>query len=173
MKKIIKIHIALIILVFASAVAKSQTKSDFKLRSSVFQEGNAIPGKYTCDGANISPPLSWSGAPKNTKSFALIMDDPDANSWVHWVVLNIPDTVTGLKERNDVSEIKAVNGLNSWQDEGYRGPCPPNGIHRYTFKLYALDKILDQKGAMTKPQLLNAMKDHILGTATLTGTFSY
>lgn len=102
------------------------------------------------------------------------MDDPDApmGTWVHWVIYNIPATVNSLGENYSINEIKAIDGLSSWNQKGYKGPCPPNGIHRYKFKLYALDAILGQTEDMTKEKLLDAMKGHIVGQTTLTGTFS-
>ena len=163
----------LLVFIFIVSISKSQTASSFKLTSSAFTEGKPIPAKYTCDSANVSPPLSWSGSPEKTKSFAIIMDDPDApmGTWVHWVIYNIPGTVTSFEEKKGVTEIKAMDGLNSWEEKGYNGPCPPGGTHHYNFKLYALDKTLPPKDKMTKDELLEAIKGHILGETTLTGLF--
>ncbi|MBC8054733.1 MAG: YbhB/YbcL family Raf kinase inhibitor-like protein [Sphingobacteriaceae bacterium] len=162
----------LLIFIFIASISKSQTPSNFKLISSAFEEGKPIPAKYTCDSSNISPPLSWSGFPEKTKSFAIIMDDPDASvTWVHWVVYNIPGTITTLQEKKNVSEINAIEGLNSWEEKGYSGPCPPSGSHRYNFKLYALNKLITQTEKLTKAELLEVMKDHILSETTLTGMF--
>jgi Raf kinase inhibitor-like YbhB/YbcL family protein len=163
----------LLTLIFIGGVAKSQTDNNFTLISSAFEEGKPIPAKYTCDGTNVPPPLSWSGVPQKTKSFAIIMDDPDApmGTWVHWVMYNIPDSVRGLKEEVSVLQISAVDGVNSSNEMGYYGPCPPGGTHRYVFKLYALDKMLPQKERMGKEELLEAMKGHILRETTLTGLF--
>jgi hypothetical protein len=101
------------------------------------------------------------------------MDDPDApmGTWVHWVIYNIPGTITSLQEKKSAEQIKSIDGLNSWNEKGYNGPCPPDGTHRYNFKLYALDKILNPKEGMTKEELLEAMKGHILGGTSLTGLF--
>jgi Raf kinase inhibitor-like YbhB/YbcL family protein len=167
-----KVIFCLLIFIFTAAISKSQTTA-FKLISSAFDEGKTIPDKFTCDGTNVSPPLSWSGSPEKTKSFAIIMDDPDApmGTWVHWVIYNIPSTVTSLEEKKSASEIKAIDGLNSWDQTGYNGPCPPGGAHHYIFKLYALDKVLAQKEGLTKDELLAAMKNHILSETTLTGMF--
>ena len=101
------------------------------------------------------------------------MDDPDApmGTWVHWVMYNIPGTVTSLEEKKSAEQIKAIDGLNSWEEKGYNGPCPPGGTHKYNFKLYALDTTLTAKEGMTKDELLEAMKGHILGETTLTGLF--
>jgi len=163
----------LLIFIFMASISKSQTASNFKLISSAFEEGKPIPAKYTCDSSNVSPALSWSGFPEKTKSFAIIMDDPDApmGTWVHWVMYNIPGTVTSLEEELNVAKINAIDGLNSWIEKGYNGPCPPGGTHRYVFKLYALDKTLTPKEGMDKEELLLAMKGHILSEATLTGLF--
>lgn len=163
----------LFVFIFSASVSNAQTQSNFKLVSTAFEEGKPIPAKYTCDGDNVLPPFSWSGVPKNTKSFALIMDDPDApmGTWVHWVLYNIPGTVTSFDEKKPAGQINATDGLNSWNEKGYSGPCPPDGTHRYHFKLYALDKTLTSKDGMTKEELLEAMKGHILGETTLTGLF--
>jgi Raf kinase inhibitor-like YbhB/YbcL family protein len=169
----VKTHFFLLMLIFMASVSKSQTASNFKLISSAFEEGKPIPAKYTCDSTNVSPPLSWKGFPEKTKSFAIIMDDPDApmGTWVHWVIYNIPDRVTSLEEKKSTEQINAIDGLNSWNEQGYNGPCPPGGTHRYNFKLYALEKILTPKEGMTKAELLDAMKGHILSETTLTGLF--
>jgi Raf kinase inhibitor-like YbhB/YbcL family protein len=163
----------LLIFVFTAGISKSQTTTKFKLTSTAFEEGKLIPARYTCDSTNVSPALGWSGFPEKTKSFAIIMDDPDApmGIWVHWVIYNIPSTVTQLKEKNAAAEIKAIDGINSWDEKGYNGPCPPGGSHHYEFKLYALDKLLIETKAMTKEELLNEMKGHVLGEVTLTGIF--
>jgi len=162
----------LIILMAININAISQGK--LTVASTAFTEGNSIPEKFTCAGKNISPPLSWSNAPAGTKSFALIMDDPDApmGVWVHWVLYNIPANVTTLKEDLKIADIKAIYGLNDWRSAGYGGPCPPNGQHRYIFKLYALDTVLESASDMTKQKLEAAMKGHILAKGELMGTFA-
>jgi Raf kinase inhibitor-like YbhB/YbcL family protein len=150
--------------------------TDLKISSSAFEEGGLIPSKYTCDGENISPALNWTGAPDGTASFALICDDPDAPSgnWVHWVIFNIPPKETGLKE-NIPSGKKldngTVQGMNDFRKNNYGGPCPPSGTHRYFFKLYALDKILDADSDLTKADLLKAIDGHILAQAQLIGKY--
>ncbi|MEN6375976.1 MAG: YbhB/YbcL family Raf kinase inhibitor-like protein [Smithella sp.] len=147
-----------------------------KITSSVFTESSNIPSKYTCDGQDISPPLEWKDAPEGTNSFALISDDPDApaGTWVHWVAFNIPPTVTKLEE-NIKHDKEFKNGMrqgnNDWPRIGYGGPCPPSGTHRYYFKLYALDAMLDIKPGATKEQLLKAMKGHVLAEARLMGKY--
>ncbi len=147
-----------------------------KLVSSAFSEGGMIPSQYTCDGKDISPPLSWSEVPEGTKSFALICDDPDApmGTWVHWVIYNIPDTTRQLPEAVPTTERLqdgSFQGKNDFKRFGYGGPCPPGGTHRYFFKLYALDTMLDLKPGATKAQLLEAMKGHILAEAQLMGKY--
>lgn len=147
-----------------------------EIKSSAFKNEDMISAKYSCDGQDISPPLQWSGAPADTKSFALISDDPDASvgTWVHWVIFNIPATVGGLPE--NVSGQKEISGLgkngkNSWQRLGYGGPCPPSGTHRYYFKLYALDTLLNLNPGATKEELLKAMKGHVLAEAQIMGKY--
>jgi Raf kinase inhibitor-like YbhB/YbcL family protein len=146
------------------------------ITSSSFTEGSMIPAKYTCDGQDISPPLEWKDVPTDTKSFALISDDPDAPGgiWVHWVVYNIPPDITKLAE-NVRPEKEFKNGMrqgkNDWPRIGYGGPCPPSGTHRYYFKLYALDAVLDLKPGATKKELLQAVKGHILAEAQLMGRY--
>ncbi len=147
-----------------------------KLTSPAFEEGGKIPPQYTCDGKDISPPLQWSEVPAGTKSFALICDDPDApmGTWVHWVIFNIPDSVRQLPEAVPTTEhLKdgSMQGTNDFKRSGYGGPCPPGGTHRYYFKLYALDTVLNLKAGATKAQLLEAMKGHILAEAQLMGKY--
>ncbi|MEK6558080.1 MAG: YbhB/YbcL family Raf kinase inhibitor-like protein [Candidatus Margulisiibacteriota bacterium] len=145
--------------------------------SSAFTEGSMITAKYTCDGRDISPPLEWKDVPDAAKSFALISDDPDApvGTWVHWVIYNIPPNVTKFDE-NMPREKEFKNGMrqgsNDWPKIGYGGPCPPSGTHRYYFKLYALDMMLNLKPGATKAQLVQAMKGHILAEAQLMGKYS-
>jgi Raf kinase inhibitor-like YbhB/YbcL family protein len=162
-----------VVFILVANVCVSQTSSGFKLISSAFEEGKRIPARYTCDSSNVSPPLSWTGFPGKTKSFAIIMDDPDApmGTWVHWVIYNIPGTVTSLGEKGTAAEIKAMDGLNSWDEKGYNGPCPPDGMHHYNFKIYALDQTLTPKEGMTKDELVEAIKGHILSETKLTGLF--
>ena len=149
----------------------------FKLTSKAFAAGEKIPRKYTCDADDVSPPLEWADAPQNTKSFALIADDPDApfGIWVHWVLYNIPGKAMSLQEVVPVKDELpdgARHGRNSWGISAYGGPCPPGGTHRYFFKLYALDTVLDLRPGATKEQLLKAMKGHILAETGLMGLYS-
>lgn len=149
----------------------------FELTGSVFKEGELIPNKYTCEGSDLSPPLRWNNPPAGTRSFVLIVDDPDApvGTWVHWVLYNIPIDVRGLAEGLPALETlpnDALQGLNDFKRIGYGGPCPPPGPpHRYVFTLYALDRDLNLKLRATKTQVLDAMKGHVLGEAHLTGRF--
>lgn len=146
-----------------------------KITSSSFKDGELMPGKYTCDGENISPQLSWTGIPDGIKSFAVICSDPDAPSgdWVHWVIYNIPSTVNELKEkfpRDRNSGDGTKQGVTDFGKTGYDGPCPPGGTHRYFFKLYALDIFID-KDDLTKGGLLKEMEGHIIAGAEITGKY--
>ena len=152
-------------------------ESDFKLTSSAFLQGDPIPVSYSCDGENTSPRLTWTNPPGNAQSFALIFDDPDApgGTWVHWVLFNLPAETRSLPEAvaPDLTLANgAAHGSNSWNSIGYGGPCPPGGEHRYFFKLYALDSVLDLEVGATKGQLLDAMADHIVAETELMGTYS-
>ena len=142
-----------------------------KLISSAFNHGNSIPSKYTCDGEDISPPLSIEDVPENTKTFALIMDDPDApmGIWDHWILFNIPSSIQQI---NEVEKPQGFEGKNSWGRTGYGGPCPPSGEHRYFFKMYALDTELNLGEGLTKEDLITAMNGHIIGKAVLMGTYT-
>ena len=152
----------------------------FYLASTAFTEGGGIPSKYTCEGADISPPLAWSGVPSGAKSLALIVDDPDAPDpaaprtiWVHWVVYDLPPSSTGLAEGVDARHMPsgAKVGLNDWKMPSYGGPCPPVGRHRYFHKLYAIDTTLPELQKPTKAALEAAMKGHILAEAQLVGVY--
>jgi len=145
----------------------------FAVTSTSFQNGNEIPPEFTCEGDDRSPPLAWKAAPANTRSFALIVDDPDAPdpeapkmTWVHWVLFNIPGTTTELPDAIAPQDLPhgTKQGINDWKRTGYCGPCPPVGRHRYFFKLYALDTELDLKQP-TKAELERAMRGHILAEA--------
>lgn len=147
------------------------------LTSVAFTEGKPIPSKYTCEGENASPPLKWNPVPEKTKSLALICDDPDApgGTWVHWVLYNLPPTVTELSEKAPTTEGLSSGGrqgINDFKRAGYGGPCPPRGNpHRYFFKLYALDTELSLKSGAGKGDLVNAMKGHVLAESQLMGTY--
>lgn len=146
-----------------------------KLTSSVFQEGDSIPQKYTCDGPNINPPLTISGVPKGAQSLVLIMDDPDVPAYIrpermfdHWVVFNIPPETTQIDEGK---EPQGTHGITTNNLLKYYGPCPPDREHRYFFKLYALDTKLNLPEKSTKEQVEKAMEKHILATAELMGVY--
>jgi Raf kinase inhibitor-like YbhB/YbcL family protein len=149
----------------------------FELKSTAFQHGESIPEKYTCKGVNISPPITWTGSPQGTKSFALICDDPDAPfiTWVHWVIYGISSNVNELPEgiaKEKTIEGIGIQGKNSFRKIGYGGPCPPGRkAHRYFFKLYALDIALDLKPGIKKKELMNKIKDHIIEKAELMGRY--
>lgn len=148
-----------------------------ELTCNAFDDGQPIPKKYTCEGRDVSPALAWSGAPEETKSLALIVDDPDAPAkvWVHWLIYDLPADAKGLPEgvAHD-SELQdgARQGKNDFGRIGYGGPCPPSGpAHRYFFKLYALREKTGLKAGASKDELERAMKGKIAGQATLTGKF--
>jgi Raf kinase inhibitor-like YbhB/YbcL family protein len=151
-----------------------------QLTSPGFENQKSIASKFTCDGEDISPALEWSGAPEGTKSFALIVDDPDAPdpanpkmTWVHWVLYNIPATVNSLPEGVKDKELPegTLQGLNDWKKTGYGGPCPPMGTHRYFHKLYALDIFLPDLARPTKAKLEKAMEGHVISEAELIGLY--
>lgn len=145
-----------------------------ELKSSAFENGSLIDNKYTCDGLDISPPLTWSNAPEGTQSFVLICDDPDApmGTWDHWIIFNLPASTTSLSEAIKTFPQGTCFGTNSWGRQDYGGPCPPDREHRYFFKLYALDKVLDLPQGATKEQVLKAMDIHVLSQAALIGRYN-
>ncbi len=142
------------------------------ISSPAFKNNKKIPSKYTCDGENVSPPLKISDVPDKTKSLVLILDDPDApmGTWVHWVIWNINPVLTEIKENSTFKEAK--QGRTSFGSFSYKGPCPPSGTHRYFFKLYALDKILDLSKDTGKAILEQAMQGHVLAQTELVGLYS-
>ena len=149
---------------------------DIKITSTAFDEGGMIPEKYTCDGIDVSPPLTWTSIPEGTKTLALICDDPDApmGTWVHWVLFNLPANIIEMPENIPPErelENGAKQGMNDFRKIGYGGPCPPGGTHRYYFKLFALDIELNLEAGATKSQLLEAMEGHILGEGQLMGRY--
>lgn len=149
-------------------VEKSVASPSLQVTSTAFTAGGMIPSQYTCDGANINPPLDIQGIPKGAKSLALIVDDPDApvGTWVHWVVWNIP--VAAHLEENTVP---GKEGLNDFKKHHYGGPCPPSGTHRYFFKVYALDVMLDLPDNTKKAGLEKAMEGHIVALGELMGVY--
>lgn len=148
------------------------------LRSKAFNDKGEIPAKHTSDGPDVSPPLEWSGAPKGTKSFALIVDDPDAPdpkapkmTWVHWVLFDIPASVSSLEEGVKKLPAGTHEGVNDWKRTGWGGPSPPIGRHRYFFKLYALDEQLGDLKKPNKAALEKAIEGHVLEKTELMGTY--
>ncbi len=167
---------------FALGVTDSQSadtteSGHMQLTSTAFSEAGSIPVKYTCDDKNVSPPLKWSGLPPGTVSLALIVDDPDApaGTWVHWVLYDLPANLSELPEdlvKGQHLPNGAKQGLNDFRHLGYGGPCPPPGNpHRYFFKLYALDVLLDLKPGATKQAVEKAIAKHVLAQAQLIGTY--
>lgn len=176
-------HIALIGIVWMSATFLqvqselwAQHKAKFEIKSAAFQNNASIPSRHTCDGANLSPALSWTDPPEGTESYALIMDDPDApvGTFVHWVLYNLPASARQLPEgvpRNDDVQ-GGPQGLNDFSQTGYGGPCPPRGKpHRYFFKLYALDTKLDLPAGARKKDVEQAMKGHVLAESQWMGRY--
>jgi len=149
---------------------------EMELTSAVFADGGTIPVDYTCDGQDISPELSWSGAPEGTQSFALILDDPDSpgGDFTHWIIFNIPADTSTLVEAISTAPLSVLvgQGENDFGSIGYSGPCPPSGSsHRYSFTLYALDITLELEAGATRGQLLDAMEGHILAQGELVGVY--
>lgn len=151
-----------------------------QITSPAFTMNGPIPTKHTCEGSDLSPALAWSGAPAGTKSFALIVDDPDAPdpaapkmTWVHWVLYDVPPGAASLPEAVAAEHLPTgtLEGTNDWRRTGYGGPCPPIGRHRYFFKLHALDTVLPDLEKPTKAKLEAAMKGHVLAEAQLVGTY--
>lgn len=174
------IFIQIILLVLVTSLYAEEVKEAMKLTSPVFKNQGEIPKVYTCEGKDISPALSWSEVPQGTKSFVLIVDDPDAPdpanpkmTWVHWVLYNIPESSNSLSEGVKAKALPkgTQEGLNDWKRTGYGGPCPPIGKHRYFHKLYALDIVLPDLKKPLKAQLEKAMEGHILEKAELIGLY--
>lgn len=175
MKKLLLI-VALTFTACSGPSATQEAPMTLNISSAAFTAGQGIPSQYTCKGKGISPPLAWTGAPAGAKSMALIMDDPDApmGTFVHWVVYNLPASSGGLPEAVPAGTKLAdgtMQGSNSAGKTGYTGPCPPLGTHRYFFKLYALDVVLELGPGANKEQLLKAMEGHTLSQGELMGTF--
>jgi Raf kinase inhibitor-like YbhB/YbcL family protein len=148
------------------------TNGDFILSSSAFAEGGTIPTRHTCDGDDASPPLEWSGAPDGTAAYALIVDDPDARGFVHWVVADIPGETTSIEEGASGSGGIGVEGRNQFGRTGWGGPCPPSGTHRYVFTLYALSGPLGLTGTQDADGVRSAMGDRLLGETRLSGSYT-
>jgi len=181
MRKVLFLPTILIMAILILNPLFSEDNMSFTITSPNFENMGEIPAKYTCEGKNISPELSWGNLPKGTMSLALISDDPDAPdpnapqmTWVHWVIYNISTNATGLKEGILSADLPngAIQGINDSKNIGYGGPCPPIGRHRDFFKLYALDSVLDNMvQPVKKSQLKEAMKGHIIEETQLIGTY--
>jgi hypothetical protein len=152
----------------------------FQLTSPRFQNGEKIPVAYTCEGDDLPPPLHWEGEPPGTRSFALVMQDPDAPdpeqpkaTWTHWVLYNLPPNIHDIPESMLPESLPtgAREALNDWKRMGYGGPCPPVGRHRYFYRIYALDTVLPDMGHVTWKQLERALQGHILAQTELIGTY--
>lgn len=168
----------LFLLLFSAAVSgghavarEGKKMGDIRVSSPAFEGNSFIPRRYTCDGADVNPPIALADIPAAAKSMALIVDDPDApvGTWVHWVLWNIPPATREIAE-NSAPE-GAVQGKNDWRRNNYGGPCPPSGAHRYFFKLYALDAVLSISPGSTKADLERAMKGHLLAHGELVGLY--
>lgn len=177
--KIVLTFVLFFSMLFASHLygfESNNRRSKMKILSPAFQHEGMIPDKFSCKGQDISPPLKWENAPAGTRSFVLICDDPDApvGTWDHWLLFNIPASVTELQE-GVPAQVELPNGArhgkNSWGRKDYGGPCPPAGTHRYFFKFYALEVLLDLIPGVSKKELMNAMQGHILAQAELMGKF--
>src|SRR5579872_2361998 len=168
--------VCLLIAFIVTALGQNE-KAALRVTSKAFENGGTIPSKYTCDGADISPPIKWEGVPSEAKSLALICDDPDApaGTWVHWVIYNIQPDRKSLPEKISKARDIIANwhqGKNDFGNYGYGGPCPPGGkAHRYFFKLYALDIDPKPQSEMSKADLVKAMEGHILAEGSLMGTY--
>jgi Raf kinase inhibitor-like YbhB/YbcL family protein len=160
-----------------SAEGGGAAASGFQIESAAFTQGATIPTRYTCSGENISPPLTWTDPPAGTRSLALIVEDPDApaGTWTHWVVYNLPAKTRSMDPnlpKGNTLPNGGLQGITSFGSAGYGGPCPPPGpAHRYFFRLYSLDTVLNLKPAATKKDVLQAMKGHILAQAEVMGLF--
>jgi len=165
----------------AQAGAQADRDAKMSLVSAAFAPGGGLPSKYTCEGAGVSPPLSWSGVPATAKSLVLIVDDPDApdpaapkRTWTHWVLYDLPATSTGLTEGVGGSALPAGTreGKNDWGRSGFGGACPPIGRHRYFHKLYALDVVLGDLHAPDRQAVDKAMKGHVIAQVQLIATYA-
>lgn len=141
------------------------------VNSDAFEEGGAIPERYSCDGEDVSPPLAWSAGPEETAAYVLIVDDPDARGFIHWVVADLPADATQLAEGASGAEIPGVEGRNDFGRSGWGGPCPPSGTHRYTFSVYALRERLELAGEIDAGAVRAAMEGRVVGEGSLTATY--
>ena len=168
---------ACLIEIQAGQTGRGGSKMVMEVKSTVFDEGGSIPKRYTCDGPDVSPPLSWTQPPDGTKNLVLICDDPDApmGTWVHWVLYGLSPGTLELPEGVPTNKKVlggAKQGTNDFRRIGYGGPCPPGGTHRYYFKLYAVDIELSLSAGATKKEVLKAIEGHILAEGQLMGRYS-
>lgn len=178
MKKLILLSGVAIVFLGLGVILKPKDVVEAKIKvgkmkiTSVFENNGQIPSKYTCDGQDLAPELNISDVPEGTKELVLIVDDPDApiGTFVHWVLYNIPSSTTKIDEKNLPSGVK--QGFSDFRRNGWGGPCPPNGEHRYFFKLYALDKELDMPEGASKAKIENAIKGHVIEQAQLIGLYN-
>jgi Raf kinase inhibitor-like YbhB/YbcL family protein len=176
-RNIVRLALTIAIPLAVGLVIAADSPGKLQLKTAAFRAGSAIPTRFTCSGANISPALSWTQGPPLTESFVLIVDDPDApaGTWVHWVVYNLPVSARQLPEHvppGDAVSGGGKQGLNDFSQNGYGGPCPPPGRpHRYFFRLYALNTILDLHTPVHRADVDVAMKGHVLAQAQWMGTF--
>jgi Raf kinase inhibitor-like YbhB/YbcL family protein len=155
-----------------AAASPSASRSPvMRLTSSAFTDGRDIPRKYSCDGVDVSPPLAWDGLPADATALVLVVDDPDARGWVHWVVFDIPSATSQLAEGASASDPSLRQGTNSFGKVGWEGPCPPSGTHHYRFRLLAIRQPLGLTGSPTAEKVLAATKDQVVAETTLTGLF--
>lgn len=179
MRKIISILACLLsahnVSAFAAMTTTTSSKT-FSLQTNAFRNLGIIPSLYSCDGRDISPALSWQNVPAKTKTLAFILSDPDApaGEFYHWLFYNMPPTTTNLPEGVDQLPSGTLLGSNSWGKQQYNGPCPPKGTqHRYVFTLYALDTVLMLEPGANAQALQSAMRNHVIGTAVMTGLFKH
>jgi len=154
---------------FLDHFEKVKLGKNLLVKSSAFENNKLIPTKYTCDGANVNPPLTIEGVPEETKTLVLIVDDPDApmGTFDHWIVWDIPPTTSKIEENT----VPGADGISSYRKHAYGGPCPPYGTHRYFFKVYALDVQLELSPASKKKDVEKAMQGHILAKGELVGLY--
>jgi len=181
MKKCLILGLSVLVLVIFVSGCTSQNNNqtsgnsgNFQIKSSAFTDGGQIPQKYTAGGEDVSPPLSWTSPPANTKTFAITCEDLDASSFTHWIIFNIPRNVSQLPE--GITNQGTLNngtkqGFNDFNKIGYSGPAPPSGTHRYVFKIYALDTELGLGVGATKDQLNSAIQGHVLGETQIMGKY--
>ena len=160
-----------VVMLLAASASFAAGGARMKITSSAFQDGGNIPSKFTCDGSDTSPPMQITSVPAEAKTLVLIADDPDAPGglFTHWLVWNIPPQTNSIAE---ASAPKGVHGTNDFGKSGYKGPCPPPGTHRYSFKIFALDRELDLRSGAKRSQLDAAMKGHIIAQGELIGRYT-